>query len=661
MSTQGYEHLLSPLTICGKTYRNRVGTSPMSRFGMHAEEGCREFAAKARGGAGVVAVGECFVDAEYSCREDDPPLYFTDLNGREMEIARGYVEAIKSNGAIAMVELNHCGQSKVGGFCSNNIAIGPDEWEQPDGIRNVAMDEAMMEHVADNFAQCAWFMKQAGFDGVIPFCGHGWLLHQFLSPRMNHRTDAYGGSLENRARFPMMVLRRIREKCGYDFIIEPRVSGEESMPGGMEKEEVAQFCQMLEKEKLADIIQVSQGVYRDPVRSREFSTMFHEPACNSHISQYIKERINLPVSVVGGINSPELIEKILAEGRCDIALLGRQYFADPDLARKVMEGQPDEARHCVRCSRCFGGPHEEMSAPSGEPPKEFTPPMCTVNPMHAREFYGALPEGKAAVSRRVLVIGGGPGGLTAAIYASDRGHEVTLVEKTGELGGIIRFCDYDVHKTDLRFFKDQLIRRAQRRGVKFLLNTEVTKELLDELKPEHIICAVGSHAAVFPIPGIENAIHGLEVYWHPEKVGKRVIMVGGGLVGCETGLHLADTGHEVTIIEMADKLAAEAIESSKLHRIMLLELLAQKTRAFTGLRCSEITATTVKALDKDGNEHLFEGDTVVFALGMRSNSDDVEKLRALAGDIPFVPVGDCVRARQVAQAGFEAVTAAYGI
>ncbi len=654
-----YEHVLSPLTICGKTYRNRIGTSPMSRFGMHLEDGYAEFESKAKGGAGVVCVGECFVDAEYSCREDDPPRDYSVLTGETMDLARSYASVIKENGAIAMIELNHCGQSKVGSACSNKIAIGPMAWDQPDGIRNIAMDEAMMQHVADNFAQCAYFMKVAGFDGVVPFCGHGWLLHQFLSPRMNRRTDKYGGSLENRARFPMLVLEKIRERCGTGFIIEPRISGEEAVPGGMTKEESARFARMLAQAGLADIIQVSQGIYREPVRSREFSTMFHEPACNSHISAYIREVCGLPVSVVGGINSPELIEQILAEGRCDIALLGRQNFADVEMGRKLAQGQPDEIRHCVRCGRCFGGPHEEMEAGAAAAPP--APPMCTVNPMYAREILSPLPKVPPKGGKRVLVVGGGPGGLTAAIYAADLGHQVTLVEKENYLGGLLRFTDYDVHKTDLRFFKDQLGRRARRRGVDIRLNTPMTVGLLEALKPDHIICAVGSHPTVLPIPGIESAIHGLEVYYHPEKVGHRVIMVGGGLVGCETGLHLADTGHEVTIIEMADELAAEAKDSARLHRIMLLDLLAEKTHAYTGLKCSALSATTVRALDKDGVEHVFEGDTVVYALGMRANDQEVERLRAMAGDIPFTPIGDCVRARQVAQAGFEAVTAVYTI
>lgn len=656
-----YEHLLSPITILGRTYRNRIGASPVGRLVLDAngdvvQSEIEQFASKAKGGCGVVSVGECFVDDEYSCRENDTPMVFDPQDTVLLGKISRYARAITENGAVALAELNHCGQSKVGKACDNKTAIGPMAWEQEDGIHNIAMDEAMMDHVAENFAKCAYFMKLAGFDGVVVFCGHGWLLHQFLSPRLNRREDEYGGSLENRARFPMMVLRRIRERVGKDFIMELRVSGCELLPGGMEVEEVAQFCRMAELAGLADVIQVSQGVYREPVLSREFSSMFHEAACNSMDAMYIKQRVGIPVSVVGGINSPEIAEKIIAEGRCDIVLLGRQLFADIDFGNKVTCGNADEVNHCVRCFRCFPGPHEDVDpqeldmengAPGGIPFKE-----CTVNPMYGREEKTV---GTAAVKKNVLVIGGGIGGMQAAIASADRGHSVTLLEKTDRLGGILKFCDTDVHKTDLKFFREQLGRKLERRGVRVLLNTEAGEDLAEKYGPDYIICAVGSHASVPPIKGIENAMHALEAYDAPEKVGHRVVMIGGGLAGCETGLNLADQGKDVTIIEMMPRLAPDG---ENLHRAMLLHLLDQKAKCHTEMRCTEIGKDYVLAQDSNGQEHRFDCDTVVFALGMKSNSDMVEHLRAAAGDIPFVTVGDCLKVQQAAQAGFDAYTEA---
>ena len=660
-----YTHLKAPITICGKTYRNRIGASPLGRLvldqtGNVIDEEIENFRERAKGGCAVVCVGECFVDNEYSCRENDTPMDFSPENTDLLEKIRRYPDAIHEFGAVAMAELNHCGQSKTGKGCRNKIALGPMDWEQPDGIHNVAMNESMMIHVAENFARCARFMQCAGFDGAVIFCGHGWLLHQFLSPRTNRRTDLYGGILENRARFPMMVLRQIRRTCGLDLILEIRVSGTEGIPGGMELDEVAHFCQMLDQAGLADIIQVSQGIYREPVLSREFSSIFHETACNSMNAKYIREQISLPVSVVGGINSPEVAEQILEDGRCDIVLLGRELFADPNFANKVLDDRADEVNHCVRCYKCFPGPHEDIELPEGMPDGPLKMPMvtCTVNPLFTRSLYMEPFGGKAATPKRVLVIGGGVAGMQSAIACAERGHSVTLVEQKNRLGGILTFCNYDVHKGDLRFFRDQLSRKLERRNVKVLLNMTADHALVQSMAPEYIICAVGSVPNVPPIPGIENASHILQAYETPAALGHRLVIVGGGLSGCEVALHYADLGKEVTVVEMTDQLA---VEGEKMHRTMLLHLLKEHTTCLTNTRCAEIRADGIVTESEDGTQVFRQFDAVIYALGMCSRAKEVESLRLAAGSIPFVTVGDCKQVQQVAQAGFDAFTEAMHI
>jgi 2,4-dienoyl-CoA reductase-like NADH-dependent reductase (Old Yellow Enzyme family)/thioredoxin reductase len=650
-----YDHLLAPLTVAGKTYRNRIGASPVGRLMPMPEYDfiIRDYEQKAEGGCSVVSVGECFVDAEHAWRENEPTNDFT-IGGALFREAQDIAAAIKAKGSVAMVEINHCGQSKMAISCDDHIAIGPVDGLQPDGIQNVAMDREMMEHVADNFARCALFMKKAGFDGVIPFCGHGWLLHQFLSPLTNTRTDEYGGSIENRCKFPILVLRKIRAACGNDFIIEPRVSGEEGIPGGITKEETAIFCSLLEKEGLCDIIQVSQGIYREPVRSREFSSMFHETGCNKEVAKYIKQRVNVPVSLVGGINSPELGEELIANGYCDLILLGRELFADVNFGKKVTEGNADEVNHCVRCARCFAGPHDGDNTEAAV--EALFRSKCTVNPMYHRDTLCPAPIQPPEKKKTVLVIGGGVAGMQAAICAADRGHQVTLVEKSDALGGTLTFTDTDVHKSQLSFLKNQLIRKVDRRPIEVRLGCEANKELIQALAPESIICAVGANPTVPPIPGIEQGVHVLDVYFKPETIGREVVMVGGGLGGCEAALHLADLGHKVTLIEMADQMAAEG---EKLHRDMLLDLLAQKVTCYNGLHCTQFTSHTVRAVDAQGIERAFPCDTAVYSLGMTPRKNLVEELRQAAGDIPFVSVGDCVKAQQVAQAGFDAYTAAF--
>ena len=269
--------LLSPITIKNKIYRNRILSAPFGGAtflpnGVMDPAALKFFASKAEGGYAEVCLGETNVDFKYAYRSPIvSPIDWKDLSEKNLLEWRLCTQRIKDNGAVAMIEIHHAGHSREpGNYPGGNVAIGPMAFTTPKGVKVLAMDEAMMEEVAENFATCAYFMKQAGFDGVMPHYGHGWLITQFLSPLTNRRKDKYGGSLENRARFPIMALRRIRECCGEDFLISPRISGEETTPGGMQVEEVAQFCKMLEG--LVDVVHISVGDYRDPVRSREFSS-----------------------------------------------------------------------------------------------------------------------------------------------------------------------------------------------------------------------------------------------------------------------------------------------------------------------------------------------------------------------------------------------------
>ena len=265
-------------------------------------------------------------------------------------------------------------------------------------------------------------------------------------------------------------------------------------------------------------------------------------------------------------------------------------------------------------------------------------PSCTINPESGTDIYLNTID-KAKNEKTVLIVGGGTAGLSAAVYAHDLGHKVVLLEKTADLGGLIRFADVDIHKADIKQFKEDLISRVKNRNIQVRMNTEISPNIIAELQPDVIFAAVGSSPIKVPIPGIdgENVMQALDAYYHPEKLGKKIVMIGGGLVGCETGLHLAETGHDVTIIEMRDELAPDAY---RLHRVMLLDRLSKEVKSFTGYRCTAITADGVTAQAADGSETLFEADTVVYAMGMKANTDTVEKIRAMAGATPVVVFGD---------------------
>ncbi len=640
-----YPNLSTPLTVGRLTFKNRIIAAPLGRGRITPEGHLVErtyslLEGRAKGGAAEVAVGETSVDFVHANREIEPTTDYTDYNAPQFCTFTRYAEVIHRHGAVSTIELSHVGNVRAN-LPGGKNPIGPMGYVRKDGVTVDAMDEAKMEETCEIFANAAAFMQATGFDGVIPHAGHGWLLSQFLSSLTNQRTDKYGGSLENRARFPLAVLKRIRERCGRDFLIEVRVSGDEMAVGGMKVDEVAEFCKMIEE--VADMIHVSVGLYHDPVRSREFSSMFHDHACNAHLSEVIKKAIKIPVALVGGINDPALADRLIAEGKTDLIALGRQLTADPDWPAKVLTGRDDDIAKCLRCFCCFPGPKEDVLETFGAVPKL----KCTVNPLaDLDEPLDSIPAPEGA--RKVLVIGGGPGGMEAAITASEQGHDVTLVEKTDSLGGLLKFADVDVYKKDLKSFKDLLICRINQHNIHVLLNTEATPDFIASEKPEAVILAMGSNPVVLPIKGIEGAMHALVVYKNIDRVGRRVVMVGGGLVGCETGLHLSKLGRQVTLIEMTDKVAADAYV---MHRVGLLEEMEKHNQLIcrTGLKCCEIMANGVKVTDKEGKEEFIEADTVVYALGMKANPILDNLLAAVAG-VQVFTIGDCVRAGKVQQA-----------
>ncbi len=652
-----YPHLFSPIKIGKIIFKNRLLMAPLTGNNLivdnrPSDQGIAFYEARARGGFAQVTVSEADVDWEYGCRTDAFNK-ISDPNPKAWHTGAFYelTMAIKEHGAVASMEINHSGAANhPKNIIGHRNPIGPMGYVREDGITVDEMDEEMMNDVAGNFARAAKFLKTVGFDMCMVHGGHGWLLGQFQSPLTNKRTDKYGGSRENRARFPIMVLDRIREAVGTDFLLEYRLSGEELVDGGITIEDTVDFARRIEKK--VDIIHVSVGIYHLHVESRTFSSMYEAHGCNVHLAEAIKKAVITPVAVVGGINDPSMAERIIAEGKADFIALGRQALSDPEFPNKAQTGRTDEIAPCLRCG-CFS----PMPQIEGEimPPSTF---QCTVNPVATKEFRMSLaPAVKSP--KKVMVVGGGPGGMYAAITAAERGHRVSLFEKTGELGGLLKFTDTDMYKDDLKRFKNSLISRIGKLDIDVRLNTEATAEVVEKENPDALIVAVGSQPVIPGIPGISGpgVMQALDVYWNPEKVGKKVIMIGGGLVGCETGLHLAAQGKSVTLVEMMDRLAPDATES---HRIALFGEMKKILTYHTGMRCTEITPKGIKAIDSEGAERFFEADTVVHAVGMKAVSDRAFRLCEAAPKKYFL-VGDCVSPRKVKQAVHEGYHAAMDI
>lgn len=652
-----YENLLSPIKIGNKTYKHRMVASaiycgtfaldPMLYYVL-----ANGMISRAMGGSAQVTFGETPVDFKYANREPYPPMDYADHSGVLFEKLSEIVKVCKQTEAVTMIELCHCGNSKLP-IKGVGAAIGPVDAVNDDGMKVIGMDEKLMQETEENFVKCALFMKAVGFDGVLIHAGHGWLLHQFLSPSTNTRTDEYGGSLENRARFPLRIFKAVREAVGKDFVIEARVSGEESVPNGMGIDEVVEFGKMLEP--YIDLMHMSVGTYRNPILSGEFSSMYQPHGLNAQMAKKMKEALSIPVAVVGGINDPDQAEKLIAEGYCDLVALGRQLTADANFPNKVVSGHADDISKCIRCFKCFPGPLEDQLDEGTVSPDQM--PGCTVNP-EAFFFDRQLLQSKPEASRKVLVIGGGIAGMEAAIVASDRGHQVVLVEKSDKLGGLLHFTDTDYYKTDLHEFMDLIIKRVEKRPIEVKLNCEINPEDIASYQADFIFIAVGSEALTPPIPGIENAIPALEVYQRIEEAGKDIIIVGGGLVGCEVGLHLSQHGAKVTLIEMRDEIAPD---SYLMHRIGMLNEMKGRIECHTKLKCVQINKTSIIAENSEGKKVEFSGSSVVTALGMKAKESLRDKLLTGAEGTAVVAIGDCKKASKVYDCMIQAYTAAMSI
>jgi 2,4-dienoyl-CoA reductase-like NADH-dependent reductase (Old Yellow Enzyme family)/NADPH-dependent 2,4-dienoyl-CoA reductase/sulfur reductase-like enzyme len=657
MSCNKYPHMFQPMTVNGVTFKNRVFCSPITtnrviENGYPTSEAIDVYETKARGGFATVTLTESFIDHEYSWRhEHGLNVWEKPMTTFHMESIMTLTEAIKAHGAVASIQLNHVGaMNHPDAIPGHKNPIGPSSLVREDGVQVEGMTIEQIDSTIETWAEAAWTCKSLGFEMVNLHGGHGWLLNQFISPRFNFRTDEYGGSMENRARFAVRLCDRIKEVCGKDFLIEYRLSGSERIEGGMTIEDGIEFAKIIQDH--VDLLHITSGVYSDHVNTKAFSSMFDKHGCNLDLAEAIKKNVHIPVVAVGGFNAPEQIEEAIASGKCDFVAMGRQQFADPAFVNKTLEGREDEIAPCLRCS-CF---NPLASDPDVRPIPELW--HCAVNPWGQRELRwrtAPTPNGK----RKVLVVGGGASGMYAALTAAERGHAVVLCEKGDKLGGLLWFTEKDTHKESLLRFRDSLVARCKHNGVDIRLNTEVTREMIEEMKPDAVICAVGSHPFVPGIPGVENAKHALYAYDDLAALnGKKVVIIGGGAIGCESGYFFAsECGAKVQILEMRDEMCKDSNMSQR------MALLPRMDKAGMILSCSvstkEIKPNGVVYTDKDGNEQFAEADLVLYCCGNRSNDAIVESLR---GVVPhFVVTGDAKRARTVKQATYEGFCAAMDI
>ena len=645
-----YPHLFSPIVLADQYFRNRIFASPTGMQYNHYgnrpnNETICYFERKAIGGAASVCIGDAMVDSEIALA-NGAHILLDDRTSRS-HLSK-LSDAIRRHGAVASMELSHGGSSARISFAQGHTIYGPSELEsegsfgQP--IHAYAMTEEIIERTIRKFAEAAAYSKRCGFNMVTIHGGHGWLLHQFMSPITNKRTDEWGGSFEKRMRFPLAVIAAVREAVGPGFPIEIRLSGSEIFDGGWDTAYGVRIAQALDGK--VDLLHISAGSHEVPeVFTVTHPSMFLADGVNVKYAAEIKKHVKTPVATVGALSDPDYLEEIVASGQADVVELARGLICDPDMPQKAREGRGGEAVKCMRCFTCFSGlmAHGQI--------------CCALNPEIGSEFESKF-ETPAVEKKTVLVAGGGVGGMQAALTAAERGHKVILCEASDRLGGIL-LCEEKVpFKKHMHEYLAQQAERVAKSDVEVRLNTFVTPELARDIQPDAIIAALGSRPAVPPIPGIdgENVVIAEDLYPAPEMAGQRLVVLGGGLVGCELAIFMAELGRNVTLLEMAPALN---FGENLLHgKAIGLELKRLNVDVRLNTRVTSISPEGVTAQGADG-ELFFPADTVACALGLKPLRAEAAALALCAPE--FHVIGDCLAPATIHEATYAAWIAARDI
>jgi 2,4-dienoyl-CoA reductase-like NADH-dependent reductase (Old Yellow Enzyme family)/thioredoxin reductase len=640
MSNPSYK-ILEPIQVGPLTLKNRIALAPMvpmlaSPDGSITDKQIDYYVRFAKGGLGLL-IPEAFAIDDKEGKGVPSQLtihnigYVTGLN--EM------VELVKDQGAAIIAQIAHPGAQTMPEFIRGLQPVAPSPIPtKTQGVVPREADQEKIYEIQDNFAAAAIRVQIAGFDGVEIHGANGYLLTQFLSPRHNIRKDKYGGSIENRARMILETYEKIKARTRPGFIIGYRLCGDERIPGGITPEDVVALAKMLEEVGI-DYIHVTSSTHDSMMYG--VPTSFVPRGLNLHLSEMVKKAVKkVPVLCAGGLNV-ELGEQAIREGKTDIVSIGRGLIADPELPLKLTEGRVEDIRPCIR------GNHGCMSRTI-----MGLGLSCEVNPGIAKD--STMTVTPAQVPKKVLVIGGGVAGMEAARLAAERGHKVVLVERSRELGGHVLEASVPEFKQDLKPLLTWLKTQLNKEGVNVRLNTEATPELVEREKPDVLIVAAGSDYVVPPslAKDATNFIFPNEVLFGKKKVGDRVVVAGGGFVGCETALYIAEVlKKKVTLVEMLDQILSdnpEPMSTMSIHTRLPKDGVEVKT----GLTLKGYSGKKVICTDKEGKEHHLDADSVVLATGLRARQDIAAKFKGLVPQT-FI-IGDCVQPRKIYNAFREA-------
>ena len=619
-----FPKLFSPIKINTMVSRNRIVASPIGDV----------FEEKALGGAGIVICGHTVVEPGRASFAS--PAETSVFHKYAVEEAQSRIRRCHQSGAKASLELFHAGHyARVADY-----AVGPVDFVREDGVPVKALDADGMERIADLFAAAAADAKDLGFDMVFMHFGHGWLPAQFLSPLFNHRTDEYGGCLANRMKFPLLILQRVRQAVGPYYPIDMRVSAVEWVPGSIDFADTLAFVK--EAQRYIDTVQISAGLdINHEGNVHMVTTNFKGHMVNRDFARQVRQSVDIPVSVVGAVLNPADAEELIANGEVDLVAFGRAFIADPDWPNKAKEGRAEDIVPCIRCLQCYHIATNRRNV------------GCSVNPRYTNESFLKKCPGQADVPKHVVVVGGGPAGIMAAITASGRGHRVTLLEKAPHLGGALHYVAMEHYKEDIRRYLAYLKTQLAKSGAQVRLATEATPDFVKSLAPDALFVAVGAAPAAPPIPGKELpfVVDFYKAIENEKALGKRVVVIGGGTIGAEIALELAELqSRTVHLVEITNEIAAQG---NLLYRIALRQKMdaAQSLTRHLDTSCVGITPAGVTVVSGQGSEQLLAADSVVIATGVAAKREEAQAFYGIVPDTFMI--GDCDKPRKIMEAVFE--------
>lgn len=618
-----YRHLLSPFKIGNVVLKNKMLSSNALPHYLQGPENfpsdamISHYANVAKNGAAVVTFRGClFKDTNKNFDINDSRLqnYLA-----QMADAVHFYDS-KMNVALT-IDVEPEGYDISGNKDSERTRLGNRAMYRLRGdLKEIPVE--MIQKMIEDITNLAKIYQSVGFDMVNFYMAYrSSILANSLSPAMNKRTDKYGGSLENRARLSLELARSIKKACGQDFLIEAQVSGEEE-PGGFTIEDLIKYAKLWEGS--IDILQI-RNWEMDISHPMGYHFQKGEPLTLGYAEAIKKSGVKIVTAPVGGFQDLDMNEEYIASGKTDMIAMARAFIADPEYGKKAYEGRGEDVVPCVLCNKCHGN----IRAPQLD--------VCTVNPKLGFAHKINRMVDAPTAPRKVAVIGGGPAGMKAALVAAERGHKVTVYEKNDFLGGLLRHADFALSRWPLKDYKDYLIRQMEKAGIEILLNTEATPGMIEAKGYDAVMAAVGAEPIIPRIPGADgsNVYDVVSVYGREKELGKNVVVVGGDLMGTQTGMHLAEKGHKVVVLTGSKELVG--FEGA--HQDVDTYLYMENFSFLTEVLVTRVSERDVTYKDSKGNEASVKADSVVIYAGFKPRRDEALTFSGSADR--FFSIGDC--------------------